>query len=332
MSRGLTPSFSGRSSERAKQISTVRAVSVVRSMRGGAQSVLMLCDDNQFYVVKFNDNPQGPNILANEMIGTEIFRSLGLPVPAWSAVYISEEFLRMNSKLMLHTAQGRRPPSPGLHFGSVLLGGCGLLTVRDILPENHFLRLTNREDFIGAYVLDVWANHQDHRQAVYANDSVAGTYRAVFIDHGHLFGGPNWDFRDRPGIAMALDTSVYPKEFDAAVVESWISRCETQIPHLLEDTIRSVPNEWYRFRGDVNELISILVARLTALRQLFNHESRFAELRTHEPVLAYAQLPLSDSRTLQIGPFEAGRGLSIALGSSLFEVPCATRRLCSARV
>jgi hypothetical protein len=41
------------------------AVEQVRRMRGGAQSHLMRCSNQAYYVVKFQNNPQGLRILAN---------------------------------------------------------------------------------------------------------------------------------------------------------------------------------------------------------------------------------------------------------------------------
>ena len=46
------------------------AVEHVRRMRGGAQAHLMRCDDDGYYIVKFQNNPQHLRILANEMLGT----------------------------------------------------------------------------------------------------------------------------------------------------------------------------------------------------------------------------------------------------------------------
>ena len=48
------------------------AVEHMRRMRGGAQSHLMRCNDERYYVVKFRNNPQGPRILANEMLASHL--------------------------------------------------------------------------------------------------------------------------------------------------------------------------------------------------------------------------------------------------------------------
>ena len=44
----------------------IYAVQHVRKMRGGAQAHLLRASDNRFYVTKFQNNPQGARILAND--------------------------------------------------------------------------------------------------------------------------------------------------------------------------------------------------------------------------------------------------------------------------
>ena len=54
------------------------ALEQIRRMRGGAQAQLMRCADEAYYVVKFRNNPQGPRILANELLGTRLAARLGV--------------------------------------------------------------------------------------------------------------------------------------------------------------------------------------------------------------------------------------------------------------
>jgi len=73
-------------------IACVEAVEYIRKLRGGSQPALIKCSDGNFYVVKFLNNPQGPNVLFNEVLGTEIFRLAGLPVPMWRVIHVSRRF------------------------------------------------------------------------------------------------------------------------------------------------------------------------------------------------------------------------------------------------
>ena len=71
------------------------AVEHIRRMRGGAQSHLMRCADENYYVVKFQNNPQGTRILANELLGTRLAARIGLPVPGATAVEVRPEMVAL---------------------------------------------------------------------------------------------------------------------------------------------------------------------------------------------------------------------------------------------
>ena len=55
-------------------------------MRGGAQSHLMRCTDDFYYVVKFQNNPQHTRVLVNDWLGTRLAEMIGLPVPVAAIV------------------------------------------------------------------------------------------------------------------------------------------------------------------------------------------------------------------------------------------------------
>jgi HipA-like kinase len=61
----------------------LHAVEQIRRMRGGAQSHLMRCSDDNSYVVKFQNNLQHRRILVNELLGTRLAGRLGLPTTRW---------------------------------------------------------------------------------------------------------------------------------------------------------------------------------------------------------------------------------------------------------
>jgi hypothetical protein len=63
----------------------LRAMEQIRRMRGGAQSHLMRCSDGNYYVVKFQNNPQRRRILVNALLGTRLAGRMGLPTAPVSA-------------------------------------------------------------------------------------------------------------------------------------------------------------------------------------------------------------------------------------------------------
>ena len=92
---------------------TLSAAAFVRRMRGGAQSSLLRASDGKLYVVKLQGNPQGPNVLANEALGSWLTARLGLKTPDWSRIAIDDAFLDQNQQMWFETPSGRERPRAG---------------------------------------------------------------------------------------------------------------------------------------------------------------------------------------------------------------------------
>jgi len=177
-------------------------------LRGGSQPILAEASDGLRYVVKFANQPQGPNLLFNESIGTELYRRAHLTVPAWRPLRITESFVCQNQSCWLETPDGFEPPQTGLCFGSCHLGS-NHIRLYELLSGRGYLRVRNRNDFWIAWLLDVCAFHADNRQAVFCQ-GLDGKYCGAFIDQGHMFGGPKGE-KDMSFAAPAyLDRRIYP--------------------------------------------------------------------------------------------------------------------------
>ena len=85
----------------------LRAVEHIRRMRGGAQAHLMRCSDDHYYVVKFQNNPQHPRILANEVLGTILAGWLGLPTAPFAVVEVEQELIRLTEELVMQVGVPR---------------------------------------------------------------------------------------------------------------------------------------------------------------------------------------------------------------------------------
>jgi hypothetical protein len=74
---------------------TVTATRYVTPLReGGSLPGLVEADDDGLYVVKFRGAGQGPKALAAEIVGGELARALGLPVPELVFVQLDPELAR----------------------------------------------------------------------------------------------------------------------------------------------------------------------------------------------------------------------------------------------
>lgn len=178
-----------------------------RSLRGGSQPILAEASDGLIYVVKFGNNPQGPNLLFNESAGTEVYQACGLSVPSWRPLFVGDSFIDSNPDCWFHTAEGRQRPESGLCFGSRFLGGDGA-GLWEVLPGSRFKQVSNRFSFWQAWLIDICAEHADSRQAIFLKDGKGG-FETVFIDHGHLFGGPKGEQRQNILASRYLDPRLY---------------------------------------------------------------------------------------------------------------------------
>lgn len=111
------------------------AVEHVRRMRGGAQAQLMRCDDEAYYIVKFQNNPQHLRILANEMLATRLGARLGISVPQVEVVDVRPEIVAYTPDLVIQLGLGRTPCAAGKQFGSQFPGHPARLAVYDFLPD-----------------------------------------------------------------------------------------------------------------------------------------------------------------------------------------------------
>lgn len=282
---------------------TIHAKHLIRRMHGGSQSALIRGDDEELYIVKFSNNQQGPNLLANEMLGSEFLRLVGLPTPEWKAISITDEFLKSNPDVHFECATGRgRPIKSGIHFGSHFVGSKVAGQIYDFLPSSFCRRIANPSDFLGIYIFDVWANHHDHRQAIYAEDSESSAINAHFIDNGHLFGGPYWSQEEKYGAAMCLDQNLYTTLWQENTINEWISHFEKSLSRVIGRTVKQVPDSWYK--GDIAGLAEFLEFRLRNLHQLFREELQHNRRIKVDVKTGFgnASMQLCNSRSLQIRP------------------------------
>lgn len=78
----------------------------------------MRCDDGEYYVVKFQNNPQHRRVLVNELLGTKLAGHLGLPVPPVEVVEVGRELIENTAELVMQVGSSRALCSPGRQFGS----------------------------------------------------------------------------------------------------------------------------------------------------------------------------------------------------------------------
>ncbi|MGC1105927.1 MAG: HipA family kinase [Candidatus Acidiferrales bacterium] len=246
------------------------AIEHIRRMRGGAQSHLMRCEDENFYIVKFQNNPQGTRILANELLGTRLAARIGVAVAGAAVVEVRPEMVELTEDLVVQLGRGRAPCTPGLEFGSQYPGHPATTAVYDFLPDEQLHQVENLTDFCGIFVFDKWTCNTNGRQAIFLRARDSERYRAVMIDHGFCFNASEWNFPDAPLRGIYARSRVYETVRGWEVFEPWIERVEKRMDEsVLDEVAREIPPEWYNFDQDaLYRLLEQLLRRRKLVREM----------------------------------------------------------------
>jgi len=242
----------------------------IRRMRGGAQAQLMRCADGEYYVVKFQNNPQGTRILANELLGTRLAARLGLPTPVAEVAEVRQELIENTDELVIELGRGRTRCLAGLQFASRYPGSPSETAVYDFLPEEQLREVSNLADFCGMFVFDKWTCNTNGRQAIFFRERNETRYRAQMIDQGFCFNANEWNFPDAPLRGLYMRHRVYESVQGMDSFEPWLSRIETKIGETaLEELLSEIPPEWYGFEIEsLEKMAEQLLRRRKLVREL----------------------------------------------------------------
>jgi hypothetical protein len=257
------------------------AVQQIRRMRGGSQSQLMRASDGNYYITKFQGNPQHTRVLANEFLASRLGLYLGLPMPEVAVLYVSDWLIENTPELRFDVAGLAAPCRSGLQLGSRYVADPENDMVFDYLPESLMLERTrNLQDFVRVLVLDKWAGNADGRQVIFTKPATARKYSATFIDQGYCFNAGEWNFPDSPLRGVFARNCVYQHVTGWESFEPILSRAEQMDSIELWAHTEGMPEEWwsrYGSQDDLSRLIETLYQRRLSIRDLitaFRNSSR----------------------------------------------------------
>lgn len=253
----------------------------IRKMRGGAQAHLLEADDGNFYIVKFQNNPQHRKILVNELIASEILSHLQVTAPECRIVRVSPEFLERNPEVHIQTGTRRVAVEPGWHFGSRYPGNPDTMAIYDFVPDALLQQVANQEQFRAVLVFDRWVSNADGRQSVFfraqLRDWLAQPgvpprklgFVALMIDHGFAFNGPHWDLPESAVMGLYPRKVVYAGVRSLEDFEPWLSRVATFPAEVLDKALGKIPPEWIGEEDDsLERLLDALLRRRKRVEDL----------------------------------------------------------------
>jgi hypothetical protein len=194
--------------------------------------------DEQPWVVKFPNNPNGLRNLPNELIAGRLGRRLGVRIPKVDIVGVGQELIDAQG---LRFRNAGAVPKGGLCFGSQTVPGIDAISLLGAAAPASFIQ----QDLASIAVFQTWTADGDG-QAIFRPESQG---MAVYsIDHGHFFGSPNWDIsiadrRDPVSYTLHLRYFVPPIR-DLRFYEHALGHLERLTIEDMAGEMRDVPEEW----------------------------------------------------------------------------------------
>jgi hypothetical protein len=262
----------------ASQRSTRQLIALehVRRMRGGSQSQLMRCSDENYYVVKFPNNPQGVRILANEFLGSRLAARMGLPAAAGEVIMVRQQLIRYTEELVIEMPNRTVPCQAGLCFGSRYPDNPHRVTAFDFVPDKMLMGLDFQSIFAGALVFDMWTCNTDQRQFVFYRQGPEYAYRAMLIDQGHCFSGQEWSFSDAGRRCIYSRPAAYTEIRGMKAFDPWLNYLERSIDRdVLNLLAKEIPPEWhFSDRASLRLLLDRLDQRRLQVREVLDRLCR----------------------------------------------------------
>lgn len=245
-------------------VGTVRAVTPVKKMKGGSQSMLFDCDDGKSYVVKFND---GTKNVANEFVGSEIALALGLPAPRHALVEINQGLIDADPELK------QRNIKPGIHHGTVFEPTALDLDARGLDPRT--ITLENAKDVSGVIAFDNLMINTDRNNSgnnlFFQASSTSYTY--MMCDYNCIFTGNSWT---APTLASSVTfpnlVPVHPILANtitgATQFEDALTRIEGLQTGSTVTIVNNIPQTWTISSAERAAIINFLEGRKSRVREI----------------------------------------------------------------
>jgi hypothetical protein len=237
---------------------TVKAIRYVTALReGGSLPAIVEADDDGLYVLKFRGAGQGVKALIAELLGGEIGRVLGLPVPEIVFVELDAELARTE-------------PDPEIQ--DLIRASGGLNIALDYLPGSiTFDQLISIPDATLASNIvwfDAFTANVDRTPR---NANMLLWHKELWlIDHGAAFyfhhNRDNFPQNSRNPFRQIKDHVLLP--FAAEIERADAELAAKLKPEVLREIVELIPDQWLENPGAEREVyFNFLIERLTAPRE-----------------------------------------------------------------
>ena len=224
-------------------LATLTATRYVAPLReGGSLPGIVEADDDGLYVLKFKGAGQGPKALIAELLGGQIGRLLGLPIPEIALMRLDPALGRSEPDLEIHDLLQR---SGGINLAMDYLPGAltydPIVIARTPLATPLDAALASAIVWFDAYITNV------DRTARNPN-MLQWTRRLWLIDHGAaLYFHHTWNdylAQSATRFTRIKDHILLPRATVSAIAEADTRLTARLTAEALAELVQSIPDEW----------------------------------------------------------------------------------------
>lgn len=246
----------------------LRTVAVTRYItplrEGGSLPALAEADDGFRYVLKFRGTGHGPKALIAELIGGEVARALGLPVPELVFAELDEAFGRTEGD---EEIQDLLKGSQGLNLALHFLSGAITFdpTVTTVEPE-----LASSIVWLDAFLTNIDRTVKNTNMLIWKKE-------LWLIDHGSCLyfqhSWEHWEKHAKGPFTLIKDHVLLPQASLLAEVDAQYRQRLT--PALLKNIVDLVPDTWLQWEDLDLDPVAIRAIYLDFLLIRLSHSKVF---------------------------------------------------------
>ena len=253
---------------------SLRTVNVTRYMQplreGGSLPALAEADDDFKYVLKFKGNGHGVKALIAELLGGEIARCLGLPIPELVFANLDEAFGRTEADEEIQDLlQGSKGLNLALHFLS------GAITF-DPAVTKVSAKLASQIVWLDAFITNIDRTCRNTNMLMWHKE-------LWLIDHGACLyfhhSWTTWETHAKSSFALIKDHVLLPQASQLEEINATYKQLLTE--EKIRAIVALIPDEWLHWEGmdQTPEALREVYAQFLLIR--LSHSENFTKEAQH---------------------------------------------------
>ena len=220
----------------------ITATKLIRVSQTGTTTIILEGDDEGLYQVQLANGGQTPKDITNAWVSGILARALGLPMTSQHCIAVGSRALRDEIIGTMRSDGMVVVPDHGMFLANRLT--VGRFHPFSYLPRAYFSEVSNKADFVGMYLFDLWAQRRAARKVIYNRTGRVREIRATFVSDMDQFTGSRRHLESSDGPMCKDAGPLCEGLWTSKAVQGWMDALSNIFPKSIETAITSLPYIW----------------------------------------------------------------------------------------